>query len=329
MTTTNDPRGRLAELYSAEQTNLITPAVSPDQTFTRRHFYDWTPSPQQEPQDDDVLGGGYQNSIDSRPAAPDIERGSVRVVWPLDLVQIGHVLTEYFGPPTTTGAGAYVHTFSSSTTQIPTRTFERKLAAGQFDGAIGAVMRSLSFPIGSDRGYTRVTADYVTRQLKDQYTTSVAGTPAALGLSNRIPRTIGTVLADGVAMGSVISGDVTLTNILGEDGYAGSPWIDDVALEGRSAAVNITARFKGAAIRDMGKLAAGAYLPTPVNIDLRMQLSATLDLFVSIRNVRFAKVGVATAGPGRLDVQLRGRAEVGVGDSMIVVLLTNGVSSYA
>ncbi|WGM45236.1 hypothetical protein KOAAANKH_00097 [Brevundimonas sp. NIBR10] len=329
MTTTNDPRGRLAELYSAAQTNLITPAVSPDQTFTRRHFYDWTPSPQQEPQDDDVLGGGYQNSIDARPAAPDIERGSVRVVWPLDIVQVGHVLTEFFGAPVTTGAGPYVHTFSSATTQIPTQTFERKLASGQFDGAIGAVMRSLSFPIGSDRGYTRINADYVTRQLRDQYASTVAGTPTALGLTNRVPRTIGTVLADGVTMGAVISGDVTLTNVLGEDGYAGSPWIDDVQLEGRTAAVNITARFKGAAIRDMGKLASGAYLPTPVNIDLSMPLSASLDLFLSIRNVRFAKVGVASAGPGRLDVQLRGRAEVGVGAAMIVAQLTNGVSSYA
>lgn len=47
MTTSNDPRGRLAELYSASQTALITPAASPGQTFQRRHFYDWTPSPQE------------------------------------------------------------------------------------------------------------------------------------------------------------------------------------------------------------------------------------------------------------------------------------------
>lgn len=330
MTTTNDPRGRLSELYSARQSALATAAASPGQTFTRRQFYDWTPAPQSEPQDDEILGGGFHNSIDARPAAPDLDRAAVRVAWPLDLVQVGWVLAEFFGAPTTVGSEApYAHTFSSATVQLPTTTMERKLAAGQFDGAVGAVCRSLRFPIGADRGYTRVDADYFAREALEQYASSIAGTVETPALSARVPRAVGTIKREGAALGSIISGDVSLTNLLGEDGYHGSRYVDDVQLEGRTVALSLTGRFKGAALRDLGKLESGQYLPGVQDIELAWALSVSVKLVLTIRNVRFAKVGVGTAGPGRLDVALRGRAEVDASDPMITAVLTNGQDEYA
>lgn len=328
MTTSNDPRGRLAELYSASQTALITPAVAPGQTFQRRHFYDWTPSPQEEPQDDELMGGGFANSIDARPGAPDIHRASLRVAWPLDLAQIGFVLTELLGAPATTGASPYVHTFDSATTVIPSRTFERRLAAGQFDGAVGAVARSLQFPIGSDRGYTRVTADYFAREALEQYAVSVAGTPETPTINSRVPRAVGTIKRGGTQLAAVISGDATITNVLGEDSYAGSKFVDDVALEGRTAAINITGRFKGAAMRDLGKVPVGSFIQDASDFDLEWALSPNLKLVLTIRNVRFARVGIGTSGPGRLDVPLRGRAEIGANASMVTAVLTNTTASY-
>ena len=150
MTTSNDPRGRGVEIYSASQTALAEAAES---GFVRRAYYDWSPSPQDEPQDDEVLGAGFHNSIDAAPAAPDLHRGGLTVDWPMDLIQCGHALAEVFGLPATTGTSApYAHTFSSATAQVPSRTFERKLASGQFDGAIGAIGRSIRFPIGPERG---------------------------------------------------------------------------------------------------------------------------------------------------------------------------------
>lgn len=329
MTTSSDPRGRAVELYSGTQTALATGVVSPDVTFVRRHYYDWTPSPQSEPQDDTILGGGFANSIDDTPAAPDVERAGIRVVWPMDLVQLGYVLAEMFGGPVTTGGGPYVHTFSSGTAVLPSRTIERKLATGQFDGAIGLVGRSLQIPIGSDRGYTRVNADYFARSMPKQYASSIAGAPTALSLASRVPRAVGTIKRDGVALGSILSGDLTLTNQLGEDSYHGSPLIDDVQLEGRSVALNLTGRFKGAALRDLGELANGAYLPGVQDIELEWSLSASLKLTITVRNVRFAKTSPTTSGPGRLDIGLKGRAEVGAASSMVTAVLTNGHTAYA
>lgn len=327
MTTSNDPRGRLSELYTGRQLNLSTAAAA---AFVRRHFYDLQFQPQSEPQSDDVMGGGFHNSIDERPAAPDVERASLRTVWPLDLVQIGWALTEFFGAPVTTGAEApYTHTFSSGTVQIPSTTFERKLLAGAFDGAIGAVCRSLTFPMGADRGYTRINADYFARESLEQYAVSIAGAPETPALTARVPRAVGTIKKDGVALGSVISGDVTLTNVLGEDSYHGSRFIDDVQLEGRQAAVNLTGRFKGAAMRDLGKLEAGQFLPEALDLETAWQLTATLKLVITLRNQRFAKVGVATSGPGRLDVALRSRGEVGAAADMVTAVLTNGQDEYA
>lgn len=329
MTTTNDPRGRLAELYFARQTAVNVAAVSPDQTFIQRNFYDLQMQPQSEPQDDDVLGGGFGNSIEARPAAPDIERASVRAVWPMDMVQIGYLLAEFFGTPGTTGSGPYTHVFTTGQVTIPTTTFERKFKAGAFDGAVGVVCRSLQIPLGPDRGYTRISAEYFARQALDQYASSIAGTPTATTLSARVPRAVGTILKDGVALGSILSGDCTLTNVLGEDAYHGSSLVEDVQLEGQMAALNLTARFKGTAIRDMGKIASGAYLPGIYEISLAWALSGSLSLTVVLRNQRFAKVGVGTGGPGRLDVSLRGRGEAGATGSMATATLVNSQASFA
>lgn len=328
MTTSNDPRGRMAELYAARQTALAVSAASPGQTFVRRAFYEMTPSPQSEPQSDDVLGAAFSNTIDETPAAPDIERGSQRIVWPLDMTQIGWVLAEFFGAPTTTGAGPYVHTFSSANAQLPSTTFERRLAAGMFDGSVGAVCRSLQFPLGADRGFTKINADYFVRQVLDQYASTVAGSATAVALSARVPRAVGVIKSGGSVLGSIISGDATLTNSLGEDAYHGSALVEDVQLEGRMVALNLTGRFKGAALRDLGKIATGAYLQGVQDIDLEWTLSAALKLVLTIRNVRFAKTAPGMGGPGRLDVPLKGRAEVGAAAGMITAVLTNGQATY-
>lgn len=329
MTTSNDPRGRLSELYSARQTALAVPAASPDADFVNRHFYDWTPTPQSEPQEDEVMGGGFHNSVDARPAAGDTERASLRAVWPLDLVQIGFVLTELFGAPVTTGSAPYVHTWTSAAVQIPTTTFERKLLAGAFDSVIGAVARSLQFPLGSDRGFTRINADYFARQVTKQYADSTAGTPEIVALAARVPRKVGTVKKDGVALGSIISGSLDLTNVLGEDSYhGGGGFIDDVQVEGRTVALNLTGRFKGAALRNLGELEVGQELPEALDFECGWELSASLKLVITIRNVRFAKTAPASSGPGRMDIPLRGRAEVGVADPMVTAVLTNARASY-
>lgn len=327
MTTSNDPRGRLSELYTARQAALATAAT---EGFVRRHFYDYQPSPQNEPQDDPIMGGGFHNSIDDRPAAPDLERGSVRMVWPLDLTQIGWALAELLGAPSSSaGPAPFVHTFASSSVQVPTTTLERKLGASAFDGFVGLVCRSLQFPIGADRGYTRISADYLVRETLEQYGTSVAGSPATPALTARVPRATGTIKKDGAVLGAIISGDATLANALGEDNYHGSKFIDDVALEGRSVSVNLTGRFKGAALRDFGKIEVGQIIQTPMDIELEWTLAAGLKLVLTLRNLRFAKTAPATSGPGRMDVPLRARGEVGASADMITAVLTNAQASYA
>lgn len=328
MTTSNDPRGRLTECWTARQAALATAATTAS-SWVRRHFYDITPTPQNEPQPDDVMGGGVHNSVDEREAAPDIDRNSVGIAWPLDLIQIGWVLAELFGAPVTTGSGSFTHTFNSGTVQVPTTTLERKFGAGAFDGAIGLVLRSLQLPIGADRGYTRAQAQYFARETPDQYGTTLVGATTVLpALGARVPRAVGTITRDGLALGHILSGDVTVTNLLGEDSYHGTRFVDDVQLEGRQAAINLTGRFKGAALRDLGKIAVGQYLPGTQTIALAWTLGAT-SLTLTIRGVRFARTAPGSGGPGRMDVPLRGRAEVQTADPMITAVLVNTQATYA
>jgi hypothetical protein len=329
MTTSTDPRGRLSECWTARQSALATAADS-DDSWVRRHFYDLTVPPQNEPQPDDVLGGGFHNSVDERPAAPDIDRASATVAWPLDLVQIGWALTELLGAPTTTGAGPYVHTFTSAGASIPTTSLERKLNTGAFDGAVGLVARSLQFPVGSDRGYARVQGQYFARQSLEQYDAALVGaTTVTPTLASRVPRAVGVISRDGSPLGHILSGEVTLTNLLGEDSYHGSAYVDDVQLEGRQVGIRLTGRFKGAALRDLGKIASGAYLAGTQTLALTWSLSASLSLVLTVRGVRFARTGVGIGGPGRLDVPLMGRGEVATDNPMVTAVLTNGQATYA
>lgn len=325
MTTSSDPRGRATEFYSAVQSALATAAST---GFVRRQYYDWDPQPQSEPQDDPVLGGAFHNTIDETPAAPDLEGGSLRIVHVFDLIQVGDLLKELLGAPTTTGTGTFTHTFTSAGLTVPSSTFERRLASGQFDGAIGAVCRSVQFPIGAERGFGRLPASYFARELVDQYGASIAGSPTARTLANRVPRAIGTIKRDGSALGSILSGDLMIENQLGEDRYHGDRLVSDVQLEGRRVAINLTGRFKGAALRDLGKIASGAYLQGTQSIELEWQLSASMKLTLTIANVRFAKTGVPARGPGRMDVALRGRAEVGASGAMVTAVLVNSQASY-
>lgn len=129
-------------------------------------------------------------------------------------------------------------------------------------------------------------------------------------------------------MGSIITGSLNLGVVLGEDSYHGSGLVDDVQVESRTAALNLTARFKGAAARDLGKIPSGAFLPDPYDFAIGWELSATSKLTLTIRNVRFAKTGVDTSGPGRLDVPLTGRAEVDAADPMITAVLVNSQATY-
>ena len=301
MSTSNDPRARLQRCFVAPQSALGVVADAGD--FVRRAFYDYTPQVQSAPQDDEIIGADYQNGIDDTPGAPDTERGSVAIAWPLDLIQIGYALTEALGAPTTSGSTTKTHTFSSGASAVlPSRTIERMLASGQYDGVIGAVLRTLRFPIGSDRGYTQVQANYFTRQHVKQYASPIAVSPTVPSLANRVPRAVGTIKKNGVALGSILSGDFTLTNMLGEDAYHGSALVEDVQVEGRKAAINLTARFKGAAMRDLGELPNGALVQDANEIELAWELSATMKLVITIAGVRFAKTGVAARGVGRLDV---------------------------
>lgn len=327
MTTSNDPRGRLTEGWTARQTALGTAATTAS-SWVRRNFYELTPAPQNEPQPDDVMGGGGHNSIDEREAAPDIDRNSVSIAWPLDLIQIGWVLSELFGAPTTTGAGTFTHTFTSAGIQVPTTTLERKFGAGAFDGAIGMVMRSLQLPIGADRGYTRAQGQYFAQKTPDQYAVSLVGaTTVTPALGARVPRAVGSISRDGAALGHILSGDVTLTNLLGEDSYHGSPYVDDVQLEGRQAAISLTGRFKGAALRDLGKIAVGQYLPGTQTIELVWTLGG-MSLTLTIRGVRFARTAPGVGAPGRMDVPLRGRGEASAGNPMITAVLVNTQATY-
>lgn len=323
--TTALPRGRKMLIRVAPQASFDAAAAT---GFVQLAAYAHSFLPASEPQDDDVLGG-FANSIDDRPAAPDIEDGSGRIEWAFDMAQVGWILRQVFGAPVTTGTGPYVHTFGASET-IPDHTLEREIANGaQYDGVIGAVARQITFGVGSDKGYRRLPVEYVARQVVDQYAASIAGAFATPTLSNRVPAAVGSLKRDGAAMGSILSGDIVIQNEIEMDRYDGDRLNGAAFLTGRKVAVNLQARFLNATLRDLGKIATGQYLPGVYSIERTYELSASLKLVITCANVRFAKAGLEVSNGKHTTVPLRGRAEVSAAAAAVTCVLTNSTASYA
>src|SRR5579862_3025106 len=122
MTTSLIPRGRQTKLRGAWETTYGT---NPGASFFELNPYTAELTRTRPLEPDDILGAGFANSMDARPAAPSPEDGAGKLKVPLDLGQIGFWLGAGLGRVTATGTTPKTHSFVSGVTTLPSLSLER------------------------------------------------------------------------------------------------------------------------------------------------------------------------------------------------------------
>lgn len=224
--------------------------------------------------DDDVLGAGFANSTDARPAAPNVEDGKFTLELPMDLLQVGFILKPAFGDVTGSGSPK-VHSFTTGVAGLPSFTMERELASGQFEEAIGCVVTKISIPFGPGPGFQSLMVEGICKRITEPYASTLAGTPTVAALSNRVAKTLGVLKVATTQIGSVISGEIVLTNTVEADRFAGDgDYISQANLVAQDCEVSLTARYKTDVLRNFGNLSSG--LPAAQRFDLEYVVSSSL-----------------------------------------------------
>ena len=320
MSTTVLPRGRQTKTRLAWETTYGT---NPGTGFEELNTYSIDLVRARTLDPDDILGAGFNDSIGARPAGPDVEEATGKLGAPFDLIQLGYWLAASLGRVSPTGSGPYVHSFAAGVAPLPSFTLEREfVAASQYDGLLGGVVKSAKFNFKPGKGYNMLDLDLVGKQVLEPYTATAAGTPTVVGLANRVGNNVGLVKIAGSQVGTVIDGSMTLTNDITLDRYVGNTALIAAAiLEGQDVAVDITARYSTDALRAYGVVGAG-FLPPVQAVEFDYVLGA-MSLIVSCPAVRFEPINAPVSNGKTVTIQMKGRAEVGASTALLTAVLTN------
>ncbi len=326
MPTTSLPRGRRTRMRLAFE---VTTDVNPGANAAELNPYTITITPVRPLQDDDVLGAGFANDVDSRAAAPSVQDPTWKADVPLDLGQVGYWLGATLGRVSATGNTTKTHVFTSGQAVIPTMSLEEEyVTAAQYDGLLGAAVTSLKIPFGPAAGYQMLSLAGIGCTYVEPYAATAMGTPTVEPLSSRVPKSVGILKIGGTQVGSVISGDVTISAVIDKDRYVGdADHVSLLALDSLSAQVTLSVRYNTDALRSQGVVGNGT-IPTATAVEIDYSLGGNLSLGVLMPNVRWEPVAAPVANGKTITLSMVGRAEGNATAPMLTATLVNAHASY-
>lgn len=327
MSTSVLPRGRSTKLRMQLETTYATP---PTGNWSEVNSYSLDLNRVRALEADDVLGAGFANTVDARPAAPNVEDATGKLTVPFDLHQAGFWLGAALGLDVVTGSGPYTHVWTSGLTQLPSFSLEREfVAAAQYDGMNGGVVKSLKLPFKPGKGYNMIDVDIVGAKVLEPYAATVAGTPMVQAIGLRIPNTVGVIKIAGSQVGQIIDGSLTITNDITLDRYVGSSaFVSAAFLEGLDISVDLTARYNTDALRAYGTLSGSLGVPSVQTVEVDYVVGAN-SLTLVLNAVRFEPINAPVANGKTITLSIKGRAEVGASAAMLTATLVNNVASGA
>jgi len=198
-------QGARAQMALAFETIYGTAPVG---GFTRMPFASTSLGSEQPLLNSELLGYGRD------PLAPikDAVTADGDVIVPIDAAGFGFWLKAAFGDPVTTGVGPYTHTFQSGNWTLPSMSIETGMPeVPRYAMYSGCVLDKLAWQVQRS-GLLTATASLVAQDETVAVSTA-AGSLAALTLQ-RFGHFNGGVTRDGVALGNIVSADVTYANNL-------------------------------------------------------------------------------------------------------------------
>ncbi len=198
-------QGARAQMALGFETVYGTPPVG---GFTRMPFASTSLGSEQPLLNSELLGYGRD------PLAPlkDAVTADGDVVLPIDAAGFGFWLKAAFGDPVTTGTGPWTHEFRSGGWSLPSMSIETAMPeVPRYAMYSGCVLDQLSWQV-QRAGLLTATARLVA-QGEAIGSTTAAGTPADLPL-RRFGHFNGGVIRNGVALGNVVSAEISYANNL-------------------------------------------------------------------------------------------------------------------
>lgn len=264
------------------------------------------------------------------PVAPIRGRVSVggNAVIPLDYTAFGWWLRAMFGAPTTTGTGAYVHTYKVGDTQ-PSLVAEKKEVAGvtsYYTKQNGIKVDSLGIKVGDD-GEMLANLGIVGASEAATGSTPYDATPTEVGFDRINIDHLSLVQEGGSDIAIVTEIDLNIKFGLDASKYVlkpGGPALGDISEGLISVEGSLTALFTDLTLAT--KAAAGTESSLAVSF-----ASGSNELALTVPELQYKRTGRPISGPEGVMQQLMFQGFYGnhADASVIKAVLTNSVASYA
>ena len=310
--------GARAQMALAFETTYGT---APGSGFIRMPFASSTLGAERPLIDSELLGYGRD------PLAPikDALTADGDVVIPVDHEGIGHWLKLAFGAPTTTGSSPnFTHAFQSGGWALPSASIEIGLPeVPRFAMYSGIRLNELSFTMQRS-GQLQATARLIA-QGETKAGTTQAGSPAAFAVNTRFGSFQGAITRNAVALGNIVSAEVTYSNGLDRiETIRSDGKIDGVDPGMASLRGRITARFADETLIDQ------AIAGTPAALTFGWSLNANTSVIFTAHAVYLPQPRVTVPGPQGIEVSFDWQGAQAASPARLVdVALKNQKASYA
>lgn len=296
-----------------------TYGVSPATGFTRMPFASTTLGGAQPLLPNELLGYGRD------PIAPQRDAITVdgNLVVPLDPVLFGMWLKALLGQPESSTAGAFqTHVFTSGADALPSMAIEiQHPQVPAFAMNLGVRVNSINWTMQRSGLLTATLA----LMGQDEVIAAVSGAGDVEEVPlERFGHFNGSISRDGVALGNVVSTEITYTNnlepveVIREDGLVEGHDLGIAALTGR-----MTVRFDNTALLDQARNGETCALT------FAYHRPDGASLTISVPAVHLPRAKAEVNGPAGVQVQFDWQAaQNGAGDPMMTVTLVNEEASY-
>lgn len=308
-------RGANAIMAAAFETTYGTPPVS---GYKKLPFVSAALGEEQNLIESDLLGLGRE----PLPPSKDVANNEGDVVVPVDLRNFGYWLKLLLGAPTTTGAGPYTHTFVSGALSLPSMAIEIGLPdVPSYGMNFGARANSMSIKMQRS-GLLNATMGLIA-QGETRAASSGAGTPTEAAIE-RFSQGIGAIERNGVALGNVVSAELSYSNNLDKvETIRPDGRIEDAEPAMVAAAGNVVVRFANTTLLDQ------AVNGTACELSFGWEIDANRSLLFTLHEVYLPRPKLSVSGPGGVQATFAFQAakDPSLNKTMTAVLV-NDVETY-
>ncbi len=308
-------RGANAIMAAAFETTYGTP---PAGGYFKLPFVSSALGEEQNLIESDLLGLGRE----PLPPSKDVANNEGEVVVPVDLRNFGYWLKLLLGAPITTGTGPYIHTFVSGALALPSMAIEIGLPdVPSYGMNFGARANSMNIQMQRS-GLLNATMGLIA-QGETRSASSGAGTPSEAAIE-RFSQGLGAINRNGVALGNVVSAELSYSNNLDKvETIRPDGRIEDAEPAMVAATGNVVVRFANTTLLDQ------AIDGTACELSFGWEIDPDRSLLFTLHEVYLPRPKLPVSGPGGVQATFAFQAarDPALNKTMTAVLV-NDVPTY-